>query len=178
MQENGKPTKMALLVIDVQKGLFEKSTPIYQAEKFLENLNTLIARARQQDVSVIFVQHSNEKLLVKGSDAWQLHPKIQALTGEFTIHKLHGDAFIETSLEDELQKRNVGVVFITGLVTHGCVRATSLGALQHGYKVVLVRDAHSNFSKDAPQIIERWNQALYERGVELVETESVNFEQN
>jgi nicotinamidase-related amidase len=176
MQETGKPTKKALLVIDVQKGLFEKSTPIYQAEAFLENLNTLIERARQQDVPVIFIQHSNEKFLTKGSDAWQLHPKIQPLANEVIIHKLLGDAFIETSLENELQERNVGVVFITGLVTHGCVRATSLGALQHGYKVMLVRDAHSNYSKDAPKLIEKWNQAIGEQGAELIETKDVNFE--
>ena len=178
MQKNGKPTNTALLVIDVQQGLFEKATPIYQAETFLENLNTLIDRARQQAVPVIFIQHSNEKLLIKGSDAWQLHPKIQPLANEVIIHKLHGDAFIETCLEDELQQRGVGVVFITGLVTHGCVRATSLGALQHGYKVMLVRDAHSNFSKDAPQLIEKWNKALDERGAELVETQDVDFVQH
>ena len=176
MQKNDKQSKAALLVIDVQQGLFEKSTPIYQAETFLENLNTLIERARQQDVPVIFIQHSNEKFLIKGSDAWQLHPKIQPLANEIIIHKLHGDAFIKTSLEDELQERDVGVVFITGLVTHGCVRATSLGALQHGYKVMLVRDAHSNYSKDAPQIIKKWNQALDGRGAELIETKDVNFE--
>jgi hypothetical protein len=32
----------ALLVIDVQKGLFEKSIPIYDAEKLLENINHLM----------------------------------------------------------------------------------------------------------------------------------------
>ena len=169
---------MALLVIDVQHGLFERSTPIYQAETFLENINTLIDRARQQGDPVIFAQHSNEKMLVKGSDAWQLHPDIQPNPDEIVIHKLHGDAFVETSLEDELQKRNVGIVIITGLVTQGCVRATSLGGLDRGYKVVLVRDAHSTYSKGAAQIIEKWNQALSERGVALIETESVNFGQN
>ena len=178
MKENGKPTKLALLVIDVQKGLFEKSIPIYQAETFLENLKTLIDRARQQDVPVIFIQHSNEKFLIKGSGAWQLHPKIQPLDNEVIIHKLHGDAFIKTSLDDELQQRGVGIVFISGLVTHGCVRATSLGALLHGYQVVLVSDAHSSFSKDAPKLIEKWNQALHERGAHLIETQEVDFVQN
>jgi nicotinamidase-related amidase len=175
MQKNSKQNNMVLLVIDVQKGLFEKITPIYQAETFLENLNTLIDRARQQGVPVIFIQHANDNTLVKGSDAWQLHPQIQPLADEMVIHKLHGDAFIETSLEDELQKRNAGVVFITGLVTHGCVRATSLGAIQHGYKVMLVSDGHSSFSKDALKLIEKWNRTLSERGATLVETHNVDF---
>ena len=39
-----------LLVIDVQKGLFEKTTPIYKAKQLLENINILIDKARQENV--------------------------------------------------------------------------------------------------------------------------------
>jgi nicotinamidase-related amidase len=69
----------------------------------------------------------------------------------------------------------VGIVYISSLVTRGCVRATSLGALLHGYVVVLVSDAHSSFSKDAPKLIEKWNQALHEQGAALIETQDVDF---
>ena len=112
---------------------------------------------------------------MKGSDAWQLHPEIQPLADEDIIYKLHGNAFKDTSLHDELEKRNVSVVIVTGLVTHGCVKATSLGAIDKGYKVILVSDGHSNFSKDAPQIIEKWNQVISEKGAELIGTQNVNF---
>jgi nicotinamidase-related amidase len=164
-----------MLVIDVQKGLFEKSTPIYNAEQVLENINTLINKARQVSVPVIFIQHSNNNTLVKGSDAWQLHPKIRPLDGEEIIYKLHGNAFKDTSLHDELAKRNVSELVVTGLVTHGCVKATSLGAIDKGYKVVLVSDGHSNYSKDAPKLIEKWNQVISEKGAELIGTKDVNY---
>jgi len=55
------------------------------------------------------------------------------------------------------------------------VKATCLGALKEGYKVVLVSDAHSNFSKDAPRLIEKWNRELGNKGATLVETNSVTF---
>jgi len=170
-----RESNMALLVIDIQKGLFEKSTPIYEAKQVLENINTLIIKARREGVPVIFIQHSNKNTLLKGSDAWQLHPEIQPLDDEGIIYKLHGNAFKGTSLHDKLEKRNVSVLIITGLVTHGCVKATSLGAIDKGYKVMLVSDGHSNFSKDAPQLIEKWNQAICEKGAELIGTQNVNF---
>lgn len=167
--------KAALLVIDVQQGLFKKSTPIYHAEQLLKNLNTLIAKARLQSVPVFFVQHADEKNLVKGSDAWQLHTEIQPLVDEMIVHKRHGDAFVDTNLHAELEKQGVSTLVVTGLVTHGCVRATSLGALERGYKVIVVSDGHSNYSKDAPRIIEKWNRTLSEKGAVLVETSSVDF---
>lgn len=176
MNKNSKQNNMALLVIDVQKGLFERSTPIYEAEKVLKNINTLIGHARQAGVPVIFIQHSNANTLVKGSDAWHLHPKIQPLDNEVIIHKLHGNAFKETNLGDELAKRNTGLLVVTGLVTHGCVKATSLGAIDQGFKVMLVRDGHSNFSKDAPKIIEKWNRAIAKKGAALIETKNVKFD--
>jgi nicotinamidase-related amidase len=175
MKQHAQQRGTALLVIDVQKGLFEKTTPVYKAKQLLENINTLINKARQENVPVVFIQHSNHKTLEKGSDAWQLHPKIQPLADEVIIHKLHGNAFEETNLRDELEKRNVGILVTTGLVTHGCVKATCLGAIDEGYKVVLVSDGHSSYSKDAAQLIEKWNRTISEKGAELIETQNVSF---
>ena len=69
----------------------------------------------------------------------------------------------------------MNTLVITGLVTHGCVRATCLGGLERGYKVVLVSDGHSNYSKDAPQIIDKWNKAICDKGAELLETKDVEL---
>jgi nicotinamidase-related amidase len=61
MKQHTQQRETALLVIDVQKGLFEKTTPIYRAKQVLENINTLINKARQENVPVVFIQHSNNK---------------------------------------------------------------------------------------------------------------------
>jgi nicotinamidase-related amidase len=170
-----KKDNQALIIIDVQTGLFEKSTPIYQAEQLLINLNHLIRKARKAGVPVFFIQHANDKTLVKGSDAWQLHPELKPLENEDIIHKGHGNAFIETRLNQELANRNIKNLVLTGLVTHGCIRATCLGALDLGYKVVLVSDGHSSFRKDAPKLIKKWNQAISEKGAVLMKTQDVYF---
>ncbi|MGD8455383.1 MAG: cysteine hydrolase [Anaerolineales bacterium] len=165
----------ALLVIDVQTGLFERTNPIYEAEQVLENINSLMRDARKMGVPVIFVQHANENTLKRDSREWQLHPDIKPLKGEVLIHKVHGDAFIDTELKDELEKRNVKALVVTGLVTHGCVKATSLGALKRGYEVTLVSDGHSNFSEEAPKLIKKWNQEVGRKGAEVVAAKDVDF---
>jgi nicotinamidase-related amidase len=175
MHSTSDNTTTALLVIDVQQGLFQQSRPVHQAEQLLSNLETLIQGAQQAQVPVIFIQHSNQKQLVKDTPAWQLHPRLGPLANEFLIHKQHGNAFEKTNLQAELQARGVNRVLITGLVTQGCVRATCLGALRLGYQVILVSDAHSTYSKDAAKVIEKWNQELQGKGAELRETTQIDF---
>ena len=175
IKQHSQQKAMALLVIDVQKELFEKSAPIYRAKQLLENINILIDKARQEDVPVFFIQHSSDKILKKGSAGWQLRPEIQPLAEEVIVHKLHGNAFEETNLREELEKRNVSVVVVTGLVTHGCVKATCLGAMEEGYKVVLVSDGHSSYSKDAADLVEKWNRELCEKGADIIEAQKVRF---
>ncbi len=167
--------KTALLVIDVQKGLFNKSTPIYQDKALLENINNLVDRAHQAGAPVFYVQHSDQKALVKGSKDWQLHPQLRPVEGDSFIHKQHGNAFEGTNLDQELKSRNVGQVVVTGLFTHGCVRATCLGGIELGYRIVLAEDGHSSYSKKAAQLIEVWNQKLSEACVELVSTLKIEF---
>ena len=159
--------KSAVLVIDVQQGLFERSTPVYHAEQMLENINALVERAHHQGILVVYIQHSNEKLLLKGTRAWQFHPEIRLEAGDLHIHKQHGNAFQKTTLHNELQNRNIDRLIVTGMVTQGCVRATCLGGLELGYQVVLARDAHSTYSKGPEKVIKRWHGELSETGVTL-----------
>ena len=81
----------------------------------------------------------------------------------------------DTNLREELEQRKVNTLVLAGLVTHGCVRATCLGALEEGYKVLLVSDAHSSYSKDAAQLIAKWNEELGKRGAEVITAQSVKF---
>jgi len=172
-QQTPDQNNVALLVIDVQQGLFSKST--YKAEQLLHNINTLIERAHRDGVPVFFIQHSGAKTLVKGSQDWELHPQLHLLATDPIVHKEHGNAFEDTVLDAALKSGQVTNVVVTGLVTHGCVRATCIGALQLGYRVTLVKDGHSSFSKQAARLIDEWNQKLSAMNVELKSTSEIEF---
>jgi nicotinamidase-related amidase len=168
-------SKTAFLVIDVQQGLFERGTPVYRAEEMLDNIILLAEQADQAGAPVVFIQHSNEKYLKRGSRLWRLHPEIKPQDSDLHIHKLHGNAFIETELEEKLRALEIETIVCSGLVTQGCVRATCLGGLELGFEVVLASDAHSTYSKTAKKIILRWEKELTEAGVRLLLSEEISF---
>lgn len=168
-------TATALLVIDVQQGLFEKTTPIYQSNRLLENLCTLIERAHRAGAPVIYIQHNNTSFLAPGAAGWQLHPGLSPLPAEPVIQKRHGNAFEDTTLAAELAVRRVGALVVTGLVTHGCVKATVEGALALGYRVTLAADGHSNYHKQAAGVIEEFNRMLEAGGAEVRNTSEIEF---
>jgi len=168
--------RTALLIIDVQQGLFEKSTPIYRADELLGNLCHLIEAGRRADAPVFFIQHANKSSLAEGTPGWQLHPSLQPEGTDLIVHKHHGNAFQDTVLKAELDARAIDTLVITGLVTNGCVRATCEAALKLGYHVILAADAHSTYQKKAPTLIDEWNQRLGDQGAKLVKTALVRFE--
>jgi nicotinamidase-related amidase len=172
----GRCQRSALLVVDVQQGLFDKSTPIYHAEQLLDHINTLIEDAHRAEAPVVYTQHHNHKQLVLGSDDWQLHPRLHQSDAYCVIDKEHGDAFKDTSLDEALHAAGVRRVVVVGLMTHGCVRATCLGAKARGYRVVLAADGHSNTSKQAAELIEVWNQKLSAEGAELLQASEIGFD--
>ena len=169
------PTNTALIIIDVQNELFQKSTPIYKANELIENILALTDGAHQARVPVIYVQHSSNAFLIKGSEGWKLHSQLSPLEGEKIIHKQHPSAFEGTELKDELEAKGIKKLVIAGLVTHGCVKATSLDGLKHGYQVTLVSDAHSSFSKDAAKLITEWNEKIGKKGAILKTTRDIEF---
>ena len=167
--------KTALLVIDVQRGIFEQRIKVYKAEEMLRKINRLAEKAHQAGAPVVYIQHSNDNYLKYGSKLWQFHSEIKPKPGDLHIHKQHGNAFLETELEARLRDLGVERIVCCGLVTHGCVRATCQGGIDREFEVVLATDAHSNYSKDAEKIIKKWHKELSNEGVTLLASEEISF---
>lgn len=173
---SNQPGKTALLVIDVQQGLFERAVPVYQAEQMLANINRLVTGAHRTGAPVIYIQHANDGFLASGSHAWQFHRKIQPTREDTLIHKRQPNAFEKTDLGATLQALGVKRLVASGMVTHGCVRATCLGAVELGYRVTLAGDAHSNFHKKPVMMIQKVHAELAAAGVEIRPTADIRFD--
>jgi nicotinamidase-related amidase len=65
--------------------------------------------------------------------------------------KLFASGFFGTSLGAMLAARGCDTVVVTGASTSGCVRATAVDALQHGYRVVVPREAVADRAEGAHQ---------------------------
>ena len=130
----------ALLVIDVQNGVVDEA---YQRDAVVANIGRLVARARQEQVPVVWVQHSADDELIPGSQDWQIVPELAPEDSEPVIGKRYGDSFEDTDLEAVLAGLGVGRLVVTGAETDACVRSTLHGAFTRGYDATLVSDAHT-----------------------------------
>jgi isochorismate hydrolase len=129
----------ALLVIDVQNGVVASA---YDRDGVIANINTLVAKARAEDVPVVWVQHTDEDLPT-GSESWEYVVELVRRETEPLVHKRYGDSFEDTELESLLAERGVGRLVVTGAQTDACIRSTLHGAIVRGYDVTLVADAHT-----------------------------------
>ena len=129
----------ALLVIDVQNGVVEGA---HERDSVVANISSLVEKARQEQVPVVWVQH-NDGNLAKGSDDWRIVPELTPDEAEPHVDKSYADSFEETPLESVLSDLGIGRVVVAGAQTDECIRATLHGAFVRGYDATLVSDAHT-----------------------------------
>jgi nicotinamidase-related amidase len=129
----------ALIVIDVQNDVVGNA---WNRDAVVANINSLVDRARAENVPVIWVQHSDDGM-PKGSPGWEYIAELNRRDDEPLVHKEYNDSFEDTDLEDRLAERKVGRLVVTGAQTDACIRSTLHGALVRGYDATLVGDAHT-----------------------------------
>jgi nicotinamidase-related amidase len=129
----------ALVVIDVQNGVVEGN---HDRDAVVANIGSLVDKARQEDVPVVWVRHES-KGLKPGSDSWQIVSELTPDDAEPLVEKSYADSFEDTTLETVLSGLGVGRLVVVGAQTDECVRSTLHGAIVRGYDATLVSDAHT-----------------------------------
>ena len=81
------------------------------------------------------------RALAGGGDLGRLMPEVAPLANELVIVKQYASAFFATSLASTLNAMRIDTVLITGVSTSGCIRASTVDAIQHGFVPLVVRDA-------------------------------------
>ena len=163
MSENSQSTtnsKTALLIVDVQNGVLGKENQTYEAERLLSNLEYLIDKARKADVPIIYVQHNAAGQLEPDSFNWQVNERLAPKEGDIRIQKHHPSSFHDTSLEEELRRREINKLVIGGLQTEWCIDSTVRHAFSLGFDVTVVEDGHSTMDSlilGAEKIVEHHN---------------------
>ncbi len=157
-------TKSALLVIDVQNQVVDGA---FNKDQVIANINTAVGKARAAGVPVVWVQHSDDWMAI-GSEDWQIVPQLTPADGEAKVGKLYRNSFEATTLEEVLAGLDVGHVYVCGAQTNNCVRYTTHGALERGYDVTLLSDAHTttDFETGGKKIsaefaVDEFNSSIY-----------------
>ena len=134
-----KGNKAVLLIVDVQVGVMRDA---WEAPRIIQNIGKSVDKARKQDIPVIWVQHSDDEL-VSGSDDWQIPAELSPREEDIRIYKHYNSAFEATVLEEKLAQLGVAHIALAGAATNWCIRATAYAALERGYDLTLIEDAHT-----------------------------------
>ena len=153
-------TKSALLVIDVQVGVVGHA---FERDVKIANMSNAIDKARAESIPVIWVQHSDEELVLESAE-WEIVPELSPLPGEPHVRKSFRSSFEETNLEEVLKGLGVSHLYVCGAETNNCVRHTSHSALEKGFDLTLISDAHTTtgfewdgYIIDAARVIDEQN---------------------
>jgi nicotinamidase-related amidase len=170
----------ALVVVDVQRGLFDCGHPLHRGEEVVERIGDLLDRARSAGMTIFHVQHDGGPghILEKGSVGWPHHPRVAPAQGETIIEKRHQSAFQATDFAARLEHAGIRSLIIAGVQTEMCVDTTCRAAFALGFAVTLVSDAHTTFDSavlPAEKIIAHHNQTLRNRFARLASASEIGF---
>jgi maleamate amidohydrolase len=144
----------ALLVVDFMRGYVDPGEPLYAPAvvEAVERTRPLLEAARRREIPVIFTRVEYApgtggvfvrkvpvlRTLLPGSRAVEL--VLEPRAGELVIVKEYPSAFFGTTLAATLTARGVDTVVLAGCSTSGCVRATAVDAMSHGFRVIVPRE--------------------------------------
>ena len=189
----------ALIVIDVVMSFTgTKPMPVLQAiEEFptscgqnawdaLPKIKELLEAARAAGIKVVFIKGNPMDKFFAGDttkgvmrrDATfskydhPIHPTVAPRSDEYVVQKSKGSAFFGTVLSSFLVRNGIDSVLISGCVTSGCVRATTIDAWNHGFVPYVVEEAVFDRSRHSHLTSLFELNAKYSTVVTLEETEN------
>ncbi|MDP3479514.1 MAG: isochorismatase family protein [Desulfoprunum sp.] len=161
----------ALLVIDIQEDYTgpQAKKRYRDGDRIVAASNALIAQAKEKGVKVVFIQNIIDNPLVAvlvgginapGSPGTEMDQRLEKILGTTTFTKNRADAFANPALDSYLRENQVDQLILVGLDAAYCVNATTMGALNRGYKVTLFSDGLATESGKAIDALStQWRQA-------------------
>jgi len=155
----GLGERPALVVVDVNRGFTDPASPLvcdlddvvaaiaqlleaFRATRLPVAFTTVAYDDAGKRAAEAFIAKIPALLALEAGSAWaEIDPRIAPEPGEPVFSKLWASAFFGTPFATWLAAERRDSLVVTGASTSGCVRATVLDGLQHGYRVVVPREA-------------------------------------
>ncbi len=163
--------RTALFVIDIQEDFTgpQARKKYRDGDRIVAASNALIAQAQAKGIPVIFIQNVITNPVVAlltggvnapGSPGTEMDRRLTRIPAARTFVKNRSDAFSNPGLDAYLRENQVDRLLITGLDAAYCVNATTMGALNRGYKVTLFPEAIATESGNSLEKLSRnWREA-------------------
>ncbi|WP_064076986.1 isochorismatase family protein [Prescottella equi] len=148
----------ALVLVDPARAYIDPQCPLYAGvEENVAAMRSLLSAARGAgipvvvtevrlradgaDAGIFFKKSGTLVAFCEGSPYGELIEGLEPSADELLVTKKYASAFFGTTLSTYLTALGVDTVLIAGLSTSGCVRATTLDAMQHGFVPIVIEEA-------------------------------------
>jgi len=166
---SGVGHRPCVIVVDFINGFTDPSTELYtDMHDEIAYTARLLEIARDQSIPIVFTTVVYEPHYLDGAHFIEKVPALKILLRgtnwidvddrlarrperEPLVEKKFASAFFGTSLQSMLVAFGIDTVIVTGCTTSGCVRATVVDALQHGYRVLVSREVLGDRSASSHQ---------------------------
>lgn len=101
------------------------------------------------DANVFTLKVPTLLALHEDSPGSQIVPSLQPVAGELVVRKTNPSGFFGTQLATWLAHRGVHTLLVAGCTTSGCVRASVVDAMCHGFRPLVVTDCVGDRSLQA-----------------------------
>jgi nicotinamidase-related amidase len=144
--------KPALFIVDVQNDFFKTDQACADSLKSaIEYINEAIDIFRKKNLSIVVIQHKNEKEnLVPGNPCFDVPGNVKLEPQDPRIVKTYGNSFTKTGLAEKLRELGVDTVIVTGYFAEFCVLSTYRGALDHDFTPIILK---GSLASDNPEHI-------------------------
>ena len=148
--------KTALIVVDLQKGIFGMLQPL-QAEPIVQNASALTKAFRSRGLPVVLVtvaggapgRTETPPRAREFPAGWMdLIPELDRQPSDHLVVKRTWGAFVNTGLADHLRGLGVTQVVIIGVSTSAGVESTARQAYEHGFNVTLATDGMTDLNAE------------------------------
>lgn len=155
--------RRALVVVDMIEDYLTPGHPLFvpRAREIVSALAARIAQARRDGEPVVFVHDFHERgdtdlehwpaHAEEGSTGWQVIAELAPREGDVMVPHRTYSGFFETALDEELRRRAVDTLVLTGCATELQLFTTAADALMRGYQVEVPPDCHAGTSEAAEQ---------------------------
>ncbi|SRR5579859_336197 len=133
--------RAAVIVIDAQREYVTGRLPLADVGPALAEIAALLELARSRAVPVIHVAHvaaPGRPLFDSDGPFVSFSPEAAPRDGEAVVKKSLPNGFAGTDLADMLRATGRKELILAGFMTHNCLYATAMSALDHGYRNTIV----------------------------------------
>lgn len=150
----------ALILIDFARAYFDPSSPLHAGVEHVREQAAILRAAAHanrrpviftrveyvpgdpaRDGGIFYRKIAALRCFDRGNPLGDFTPELQPADDDIVVTKQYPSAFFGTGLAERLGAMDIDTCIVTGLSTSGCVRATAVDAVCHGFVPLVVEDA-------------------------------------